>query len=434
MKFIKLLSTVLMFQLLVSSTSFSQERGFQWEKISDTPPGVTEFKIFNFVENGQKVQYSVATDGAGLFKSTDGGVNWVSIGLTGLELTGMIKYGLQGGVYLVSAENGIHTSTDYGATWTNYTAGIEGLYITDIANPLNDPLDKEIYIGTSGHGIYRSWNGGVSWEPFNNGMEDQTVLDINANSLYNNDLFATTIGGGAWKYNWTDQIWEQINQGNSTLYNPAIAGDSEGNLYMYSGDNILSANLLNFQWGTEYYHPAGRDIEIANDDKVFAASLGFGVVQKDIFGVWADYSDGLPEDNAGYIDVIDIDIDSDGFIWAAVTPLDPTVIGGIFKTIEPVTDVEDISSEIPNTYILMQNYPNPFNPSTNIEYSIPEASFVQLKVYDILGNEVAELVNEEQSAGTYRADFNAENLASGFYVAQLRAGNFSKTIKMTLLR
>ena len=374
-------------------------------KKSDTPPGVTEFEIFTFHENGMPVQYSVATDGAGLFKSTDGGVNWVSVGLTGLELTGMIKYGLQGGVYLVSAENGIHTSTDYGATWTNYTAGIEGLYITDIANPLNDPLDKEIYIGTSGHGIYRSWNGGVSWEPFNNGMEDQTVLDINANSLYNNDLFATTIGGGAWRYNEIDQIWEQINQGNSTLYNPAIAGDSDGNLYMYSVNSILGANSLNIQWMVEYDHPAGRDIEIANDDKVFAASLGFGVARKDLFGVWADYSDGLPVDNAGYIDVIDIDIDYDGFIWAAVTPLDPTVIGGIFKTIEPVTDVEYISSEIPNTYILDQNYPNPFNPTTSIRYSISERSNVTLKVFDILGNEVASLVDEEKEQGVYDSYF-----------------------------
>ncbi len=99
-----------------------------------------------------------------------------------------------------------------------------------------------------------------------------------------------------------------------------------------------------------------------------------------------------------------------------------------------IVSVESISNEIPTEYSLKQNYPNPFNPSTKIEYSIPEASYVQLKVYDILGNEVAALVNEEQSAGTYRADFLADNLASGFYVAQLRTGNFLKTIKMNLIK
>lgn len=95
--------------------------------------------------------------------------------------------------------------------------------------------------------------------------------------------------------------------------------------------------------------------------------------------------------------------------------------------------VEQISG-LPKDFSLSQNYPNPFNPTTNIEYTIPEASFVQLKVYDILGNEVATLVNEEQSAGTYRADFIANNLASGLYIAKLQAGNYSQTIKMSLLK
>jgi hypothetical protein len=97
------------------------------------------------------------------------------------------------------------------------------------------------------------------------------------------------------------------------------------------------------------------------------------------------------------------------------------------------SSVEQISG-LPEDFSLTQNYPNPFNPSTKIEYSIPEAGLVQLKVYDILGNQVAELVNEEQSAGTYRADFTSDNLASGLYIAKLQAGNYTKTIKMTLLR
>jgi len=97
------------------------------------------------------------------------------------------------------------------------------------------------------------------------------------------------------------------------------------------------------------------------------------------------------------------------------------------------SSVEQING-LPQDFSLRQNYPNPFNPTTNIEYTIPEASFVQIKVYDILGNEVATLVNEEQSAGTYRADFTANNLASGLYIAKLQAGNYTKTIKMSLLK
>jgi hypothetical protein len=97
------------------------------------------------------------------------------------------------------------------------------------------------------------------------------------------------------------------------------------------------------------------------------------------------------------------------------------------------SDVKQISG-LPQDFSLSQNYPNPFNPSTKIEYSIPEQSMVQLKVYDILGNEVATIINEDQPAGTYRADFNGQGLASGMCIAKLQAGNYSKTIKMTLMK
>jgi hypothetical protein len=97
------------------------------------------------------------------------------------------------------------------------------------------------------------------------------------------------------------------------------------------------------------------------------------------------------------------------------------------------TSVEQISG-LPNDYYLSQNYPNPFNPSTNIEYSIPSESFVELKVYDVLGNEIASLVNEQQQAGVYRADFTADNLPSGMYFARITANDFSQVIKMILLK
>jgi hypothetical protein len=99
-----------------------------------------------------------------------------------------------------------------------------------------------------------------------------------------------------------------------------------------------------------------------------------------------------------------------------------------------VVGVEGTNSNIPSKFSMQQNYPNPFNPSTRIEYTIPEESFVQLKVYDIVGNELTTLVNEYQPAGTFRAEFNAANLSSGIYIAKLTAGSFTKTMKMTLLK
>ena len=97
------------------------------------------------------------------------------------------------------------------------------------------------------------------------------------------------------------------------------------------------------------------------------------------------------------------------------------------------TGINDNASVI-NGYELKQNYPNPFNPSTIISYQIPQNSFVTLKVYNILGNEVATLVNEQQTAGKYNFNFKANNLASGIYIYKLTAGSFTSVRKLTLLK
>ena len=88
----------------------------------------------------------------------------------------------------------------------------------------------------------------------------------------------------------------------------------------------------------------------------------------------------------------------------------------------------------PDKYVLFQNYPNPFNPTTNLKYQIPELSFVTLTVYDVLGNEIANLVNEEKPAGSYEVEFGAVNLPSGVYFYQLRTGSFIESKKMILLK
>jgi hypothetical protein len=99
------------------------------------------------------------------------------------------------------------------------------------------------------------------------------------------------------------------------------------------------------------------------------------------------------------------------------------------------TNVEDEGSLLsPNSYNLAQNYPNPFNPVTTIKYSIPESGNVSLKVYDILGNEVASLVNEEKAQGVYSVTFDASNLSSGVYFYKLQSGSFVESRKMLLIK
>jgi hypothetical protein len=96
--------------------------------------------------------------------------------------------------------------------------------------------------------------------------------------------------------------------------------------------------------------------------------------------------------------------------------------------------VEDKVDPVATTFNLEQNYPNPFNPSTVISYRLPVSSNVTLKVYDVLGNEVATLVNEEKQPGNYEVEFNASNLPSGIYFYKLQAGDYNQTKKMVLLR
>ena len=98
------------------------------------------------------------------------------------------------------------------------------------------------------------------------------------------------------------------------------------------------------------------------------------------------------------------------------------------------TSVEKLEDLIPARFELEQNYPNPFNPSTKIRYTITEAGLVTIKVYNLLGQEVVTLLNEEQTSGVYEATFNAEQFSSGIYFYTLTAGSFSATKKMILMK
>jgi hypothetical protein len=94
----------------------------------------------------------------------------------------------------------------------------------------------------------------------------------------------------------------------------------------------------------------------------------------------------------------------------------------------------EVEVNVPLEYSLDQNYPNPFNPSTTIRYAIPEDNFVSIKLFDVLGNEVFTLVNEQKQAGRYEMLFNASNIASGVYYYQINSGSFTQTRKLMLMK
>ena len=113
---------------------------------------------------------------------------------------------------------------------------------------------------------------------------------------------------------------------------------------------------------------------------------------------------------------------------------DGTIDDSMFISNE-VTEVEGrYSSGIPSRFTLYQNYPNPFNPTTTIKYNLPKQSFVTLKVYNILGEEVAVLVNGVKQAGSYSVVFNASSLSSGVYIYTLATDEFVSSKKMLVIK
>jgi len=130
------------------------------------------------------------------------------------------------------------------------------------------------------------------------------------------------------------------------------------------------------------------------------------------------------------------------YVDISILPVDPfSIIGLETKLTDEVVSVEN-EELVLQSFILEQNYPNPFNPSTTIRFTIPfviasetkQSQFVTLKVYDVLGNEVATLSNEEKPAGRYEVNFDASGLSSGIYFYKLQAGNFVETKKLVLMK
>jgi len=202
-----------------------------------------------------------------------------------------------------------------------------------------------------------------------------------------------------------------------------------------------------YQWfGTMSVAPTGRIDVIWLDTRDNPGSYNSALYysnSKDGGATWSsneklsDYFDphvGWPQQNkmGDYFDMVS---DSNGayLAWAATFNGEQDVY---YSYITDTTNVVNVYSEstIINSFSLYQNYPNPFNPSTMIKYQIPDAGFVTLKVYDVLGNEVALLINEQKQAGRYEISFDASYFSSGVYIYKITVNDFASAKKMILMK
>lgn len=298
-----------------------------------------------------------------------------------------------------------------------------GLHILDISNPLD---------------IYEVSFAGISFTPV-------SIL-VHGNYAYVGDWFSNHWGGSGhiWIINITDPF-NPIEVGEyypgyiqwQDIFHPTDLALKDN--YLYIANSVGSMDILDVSDPT---HPVivsktstfADNIEIEGDFAYLSHSNG-GVKIFDILDPL------IPQEINTYnptFSVRDIDVNH-GEIY--VSALD---YGMIILHNKITTSVNDEIEKLPNEFVLNQNYPNPFNPSTKISYSIPSSGFVTIKIYDILGSEIALLVNKEQTAGFYNVEFstkggsasggNAFTLPSGIYIYTLQFGDRMTSKKMILLK
>ena len=168
-------------------------------------------------------------------------------------------------------------------------------------------------------------------------------------------------------------------------------------------------------------------------DQVSGDVLGYGVT--DITGTYS-ISGLAPGSYNVTADAVGLTTSSTQSVPTSYDSNGNPVVGSVSFSMNSVTSVQQQpqSAAIPKSFVLNQNYPNPFNPSTTISFSVPQGSKVSLKIYNILGQEVANLVDDFRQAGNYSVQFNANKLASGVYFYRLQANDFAQTKKLLLLK
>ena len=234
----------------------------------------------------------------------------------------------------------------------------------------------------------------------------QLAATFENNTVANNT--ATVSGGGITVWTSTPQLMNYIVWGNTAPNDPQISGTADIQYSDVEGGYTGIGNIdmdPQFDLTHPYYTVMGSSscIDAGNPDPMY-------------FDVGAG-GNPLPPAQGSLIN----DMGHCG---------GPASLWYLWDWPMPVENESTVLSE----YVLMQNYPNPFNPSTTIKYGISERTFVELKIYDILGREVASVINEEKDAGYHEINFNASKLSSGVYLYQLKAGSFIETKKMILLK
>lgn len=360
--------------------------------------------------------------------------------------------------------------TNMGGINANHIAVWDGIAWSSLGTGLGNTVET---IHSIGNNIYASGNfvnaggvpaifiarwDGVSWHPLANGG----VL-CNAMANIGNDLYAggsfTLINGGTVSVNglarWDGSNWfdvgggVSVSSGSSAVYALAVRNNElivGGNFTMAGSTPANNIAIWNgSQWTTlgdglngevRTILVNGNDIYVGGHFTTAGGNAIFSIARWD-GNSWHSLGKGIHQANnfVSVATVYSLKATPDGlYLSGQFTHAGNKYSNMVALYTDFTTDVDKANDQIPYEYYLEQNYPNPFNPSTTIEFSIPEQSFVDLEIFNNLGEKVTTLVSEELNAGNYKYEWNAKKLSSGIYYYKLTVNDFSQTKKLILLK
>ncbi len=422
-------------------SAFSSDFGNSWILTTDIPAS-TLFAI-QFVNNN--IAYAGGYGGM-ILKTENGGITWNASYANAGKLCPSIEaldFVNENIGYLARKNRLISKTTDGGLTWMSVLPDTNWNKTTIYGI---DFIDENFGIavgkfGTGTSALYKTTDGGNSWikqtGTFSEQLTAVTIIDNNnAVTVGRNKIISYSTDGGN---NWSNATLNGLPNPSASLnFNDVKFLDN--NFGIAAGDVLMKTTDGGKNWKYVNIPDLSKEIKacaIADALTWYVTGSKFVFKTTDGGNNWIDISD--TNTIAKNASLSSITVDADGYPWVA---------GGTSKiyTLAPLTNVENKQFETVNNFRLEQNYPNPFNPATTIKYTLPsnissrlgkgniKEGLVTLKIYDLLGREIATLVNEQKQPGSYKVIFNASNLSSGVYYYRLKYNNISTIRKMLFIK
>lgn len=355
-----------------------------------------------------------------LIKTTNGGVSW-SNQISNLPFGNrfMSLYFTDAYTGYVCGAEGIFKTTNGGNNY--FTASSTAIVVYDCFF-INANTGWIAWADTAAR-VAKTTNGGINWTPQGSGLNSSEQIYC----IY----FANSNKGWCTGYN---SIYKTTNGGASWIVQPHQQVSSIGKIIAVSPDSVLiAANESVLTTSNGGVNWTVRIVQTFKINKgIYFLDFNTGYVSTTSGSVYKTTNNGLNwtmqiGDSAQSLNSIYFTSPDTGYVCGTA--------GRIYKTVNGGTiGIKKNGNEIPERFALEQNYPNPFNPTTNIRYQIANNKLVTVKIYNILGNEVAVLVNEKQSPGVYEISWDASTFPGGVYFCKLEAGGFSEVKKMLLIK